>query len=209
RRVGGRRVHEARQPDQLEPARPEPELVVAADLVVVAALLAAHAAHAVWQARAAAGAVLDVVEEHLLPRGIEVADRAGRALPCELRAQPRPVDLAGPGVVAHFAHAAVGVVKRGRAAGAAVVGGVVETERVVEAAARTAHRDAAAGPLRIGVVAAHVGTPFPLPAQAFGGGDDIRDLSRQPGDIQAGAVHDLDPDHVVGRHLRELREHVV
>jgi hypothetical protein len=90
-----------------------------------------------------------------------------------------------------------------------VVGVVVEADGVVEQRLRAAHRHLEPRELRVGVVAAHVRPPLPRAADAARLGDDVRDLAGEAGDVELGAVDDLDAHQVGGGDLGQLPEHVV
>ena len=96
-----------------------------------------------------------------------------------------------------------------RAAGAAAVAAVLEADRVLHRPFRAAHRDVEAGEERIGVVRAELRPVPPLAADSGGAGDHVRDLAGEAGDLERGAVDDLDPLDVARRDAAQLRHDVV
>src|ERR1051325_1086757 len=198
----------APEADQLEPAAPEVELVVAADFVVVAMLVLGDEAMPRRAGDRGAVVVLEVVEVDAAVREIEIALRRA-AIEHESPAEARLVVVAAPLLVARLHQAAALVEDPRRAARAAAVAAVVEAERVLHRSLLAADRDVESREERIGVVRAELRPVLPLSGHAGRLDDDVRTLTVEPRDVERGAVDDLDALDVAGRNAPELRDHVV
>src|SRR3546814_15296465 len=87
---------ETPQPDQLQLARPETELVIAADLVIPAVGIFAHGADTIGQPRTATHAIFIIAIIFTLIMAAEIGDRVARRIPCDAPRKLRRVIMCVP-----------------------------------------------------------------------------------------------------------------
>ena len=196
---------EVAQADQLQPARPEREFIVAVEVDHVAILDLRRLARTV----VAVGPHAALKRVARVPIGAvtkrQVGDRRSGRVELESGGHLGLVEIAGHPLVAGFDWVAERVGDVNRAAKGAAIGAIVDAQRVIDRADLVRIAGRPAKPIGMGVMGSELGPPFEL-AAAFCAGldDDVGDLARQAGDAEARSVGDLDPLDVGGRHLLQL-----
>ena len=208
-RLGEFVMLETVQPDELLPTGAEPELVIAAELVIVAVGDLGHVAEAVGLIGADAGAELLHVLVEDAGGGIDVQDRPVAENALERARQPRLLAIDGQHLFASVDDRAVGRIDDFRTRIAVAETVILDTQRIIEAGRLPADRSFAIGETRLGTAGADLGPPGERAAHAGGRGNDVGDLAGQARHRERRAVDDVDTGDVARRDAAEFGDHVV
>jgi hypothetical protein len=200
-----RAVLEAAQADQLEPAAAEAEFVIAAELVIMLALLLVEVAQ---PSRIGARRGLVRVEMVEAEGALEVEDRAVAESAAQRTREARLLAADEEHFVAQVEDGAVRPVERLQAGIAVAEAVVPEAQSIGGAAERAADRDLAVEQPRRRPVAADLRAPHIIAGKAAAPRDDVRDLARQAGNVERGGIDDLDSGDVGGADLPQFGEDV-
>src|SRR5205823_2194545 len=151
----------------------------------------------------------EIVEVEAVVKEVEIALRSAGSVKHEAAGDLGLVRIATPVFPPLLGQCAGRTVDPRRAARAAAVAAVLDSDRVLHRTFRAAHGDVEAGKERIGVVRAELRPVPPLPTDSGGADDHVRYLAGEAGDLERCAIDDLDAFDVSRRDAAQLRHDVV